>query len=132
MIIEYKSRHWSSINTKSGYNLNNFLFAGSGGKSMFNLNPYHIIDYRRKHMMTNEHYKHFLRLNNRKCRHYEREFRSAGYELVQVPYELRPVNKKLGDWLNENCGEYTWTHNEYDLVAFSNSNHATLFKMTWL
>lgn len=82
-------------------------------------------------MLTNEHYRHFIRMNNRKKSHKVEDYMRNGYKILKLPTDHQPLNYKLIDWLNQNCGEYGWTSDRWSLLAFASADQCTLFQLTW-
>lgn len=82
-------------------------------------------------VLTNEHYKYFLRLNNRKKSHYVREYVRHKYPIIEIPRNLIPINQELIDWLNQNIGPYSWTSDQYRTIALTSDADATFFQLTW-
>lgn len=92
--------------------------AGSGGKSR-------LFEYR---AVSNNYYRNFVRLNNRRKTQSSKEFRQANYPESSVDFvtDFGP----WFEWMNTNIGSY-----RYFLVGYScffvDTNDKTLYDITW-
>lgn len=83
-------------------------------------------------MMTNQHYRQFLRLNNRKRSHRVEDFVKYNYPIIEISKDCQPLhsNKNLMSWCTSNFN-FAWVHDGYELIVLSNQDHATFFQLTW-
>jgi len=78
--------------------------------------------------MSNQYYKTFLRMNDRKRAHTEAAFIKAGYHVVKPSSTQQWSDMK--DWCRDQFGEYGFIGVSGTFV-FENQEHATQFKLVW-
>lgn len=81
--------------------------------------------------MTNTMYRYFLRLNNRKSKQTIVNFTKADYPVVWLDYKQQKNRKEILNWCRSVFLPGSWATNRHDVIAFSNENQFTLFKLTW-
>ena len=81
--------------------------------------------------MSKEHFKWFLRLNDRKTQNSPEEFIRVKYPLLTLTLDQISRREEIYEWCDENIGLHRWCHNEYDLIAFYDEKCVVLFQMVW-
>lgn len=82
-------------------------------------------------MVDKRYFKEFLRLNDRRRCFSVEAIKKAGYPLIELNDDQEDQMQEIVEWCAANIGKYKFIHNDYDLIAFSDEHHATMFRLAW-
>lgn len=80
---------------------------------------------------SKQHYRHFLRLNNRKKSHKPVDVTRAGYRSISVKWRWEDKNySEYIEWLQKNCkqGSYLQHNGQF---WFAHEHDYVMFKLIW-
>ena len=81
---------------------------------------------------SKQHYRHFLRLNNRKKSHKPIDVTNAGYRSISVKWRWGDEGyDEYTEWLQENCKPGSYLHHNGEFW-FAHDQDYVMFKMRWL